>query len=224
MTPPFKAQRDSNAQPPADSHPTDSHPADNKIDQALARLNQVQPPSHFQHRLSARIARELHSPAPVPFYQRIRWQSASLVAAGLAAAFIGGVFARPLLHHNTPAFGQPVATHPAARPPTLAPSAQPAFNVRMADGHTAAMSPAGVVASSRSRAEHTRTQLASHGEPQDTNLGRLANKPPRPGQLTPGENNSGQTTPGQTTATPAHGAAAPAATAQSAPATPPPQR
>jgi hypothetical protein len=212
--PDFRPDRSESAQPHAGSHPADAH-----IDQALASLNQVQPSSHFQQRLTARISRDLNTPVSLPFYRRLSWQTTSILAMGLAAAFLGGVLARPLFHHAIPlqpAISQPVASKPAVPPPTVIPTAQPAFNVRMADGHNAAMSPSGLVASARSRAEHTRTQLASHGQSQDTNLGRLANKPPRPGQHTSGQPTSDQVSAGPAVTTPAPAAqTAPATQSQS---------
>jgi hypothetical protein len=168
----------------------DQQPAlrpDREIDAALSRLNHVQPPSHFQQRLTARIIREMASPAALPFYQRLRWRSVSLAVAACAAAFVGGVFARPLLHHAAPLqpiASQPAVVHPAAAPaPTLSAATQPSFNVRLANGHTAAVNPAGVVGSTRARNEHIRTQ--ANGQPQDPTLGKLTNKPPRPGQASP---------------------------------------
>jgi hypothetical protein len=203
-------ERNSQPTSPAESGIRPDHqpalPPDREIDAALARLNHVQPPSHFQQRLSARIIREMASPTPLPFYQRLRWRSMSLAVAACAAAFIGGVFARPLFHHAAPL--QPaIASHPAVVQPAAAPqpvlstAAQPSFNVRLANGHTAAVNPAGVVGSTRARNEHIRTQ--ANGQPQDPTLGKLTNKPPRPGQSTSDQSaNSAQPQPAQANGSP----------------------
>lgn len=205
---------DRNSKPtaPAESGVRPDQPAlqpDREIDAALSRLNHVRPPSHFQQRLTARIIREMASPTALPFYQRLRWRSVSLAVAACAAAFIGGVFARPLLHHAAPLqpaiASHPAVVHPATAPqPVLSTEAQPAFNVRLANGHTAAVNPAGLVGSTKARNEHIRTQ--ANGQPQDPTLGKLANKPPRPGQANPDQatDTSAQPQPAQSNSSPSN--------------------